>query len=71
MFVRSARRKPDSNGPIFFKQVGSAFSNLIYQDRQAVEREAAPRLTDKNGFVDFYCPGCNAVVRTYFRYVTA
>jgi uncharacterized C2H2 Zn-finger protein len=52
----------------FLKHVGSSFSNLIYQDRQAVEQEAAPRLTDENGFADFYCPGCNGVVRTYFRY---
>lgn len=52
----------------FEKHVGSGFSNLMYQDRQAVEREAASKLTDENGFVDFYCPGCNGVVRAYYRY---
>jgi hypothetical protein len=52
----------------FLKHVGSAFSNLIYQDRQAVECEVAARLKDENGFADFYCPGCNGVVRIYFRY---
>ena len=52
----------------FLKHVESNFSNLIYQDRQAVAREAAPRLVDENGFADFYCPGCNGGVRIYFRY---
>lgn len=52
----------------FLKHVGSAFSNLVYQDRQAVEREVAHRLKDENGFADFYCPGCNGIVRVYFKY---
>ena len=52
----------------FGKHVGSSFSNLLYPDRQAVEREAASRLTDENAFVDFYCQGCNGVVRIYYRY---
>jgi hypothetical protein len=52
----------------FGKHVGSGFSNLTYQDRQAVEREVASRLTDENAFVDFYCQGCNGVVRIYYRY---
>jgi|GEM_PF-1638467 hypothetical protein len=51
----------------FSKHVRSAFSNLIYQDRQAIEREAAPRLTDENAFADFYRPGCKGAVRVYFR----
>jgi hypothetical protein len=50
------------------KHVGSRFSNLVYQDKQAVEREAAPRLTNENAFVDFYCEGCRAAVRVYYRY---
>src|SRR5258708_9604747 len=52
----------------FGKHVGSSFSNLQYQDRQAVEREAASRLTDENAFVDFYCQGCKGVVRIYYIY---
>jgi hypothetical protein len=40
----------------------------MYQDRQAVEREAASKLTDENAFVDFYCPAGNGIVRTYYRY---
>ena len=50
------------------KHVGSGFSNLVYQDKQAIEREAASRLTDENAFVDFYCAGCNGAVRVYYRY---
>jgi hypothetical protein len=41
----------------FGKHVGSRFSNLMYRDRQAVEREVPSRLTDQNAFVDFYWPG--------------
>jgi hypothetical protein len=50
------------------KHAGSEFSNLVYQDNQAIEREAASRLTDENALVDFYCEGCRAVVRVYYRY---
>ena len=54
--------------PDFLKHVGTNFSNLMYPDRPAVEREAACHLKDENAFVDFYCGGCNGVVRTYYRY---
>jgi hypothetical protein len=37
----------------FLKHVGSPFSNLVYQDRQAVEREVAHRLKDENGLPIF------------------
>jgi hypothetical protein len=50
------------------KHVGRNFSNLVYQDKQAVELEAASRLTDENAFVDFYCAGCSGAVRVYYRY---
>ena len=50
------------------KHVGSGFSNLVCRDKQAIEREAASRLTNENAFVNFYCEGCNAVVRVYYRY---
>lgn len=50
------------------KHVGSGFSNLLYQDKQAMEREATSRLTDENAFVDFYCQGCGRAVRVYYRY---
>jgi len=52
----------------FKKHAVSNFSNLMYPDQQAVEREAAPHLTDENAFLDFYCQGCNSVVRTYYHY---
>ena len=52
----------------FDKHIGSRFSNLMYPDRQAVEREVADKLTDENSFLDFYCSGCNGVVRVYYRY---
>jgi len=51
------------------KHVGSGFSNLVYQDKQAIEREAASRLTNENAFVDFYCAGgCGGAVRAYYLY---
>jgi hypothetical protein len=50
------------------KHVESAFSNLVYQDKQAIEREVASRLTNENAFVDFYCEGCTGAVRVYYRY---
>jgi hypothetical protein len=50
------------------KHVGSRFSNLVYQHKQAIEREAASRLMNENAFVDFYCEGCNGAVRVYYRY---
>jgi hypothetical protein len=50
------------------KHVGSSFSNLVYQDMQAMEREAASRLTNENAFVDFYCEACRGAVRVYYRY---
>ena len=52
----------------FNKHVGAVFSNLMYQDRQAVEREVTDKLTDENSFLDFYCSGCNGVVRVYYCY---
>ena len=52
----------------FAKHVGRLFSNLMYPDRQAVEREVTDKLTDENSFLDFYCSGCNGVVRVYYRY---
>ena len=52
----------------FKKHAASAFSNLMHPDQQAMEQEAAPHLTDENAFLDFYCQGCNGVVRTYYRY---
>jgi hypothetical protein len=54
----------------FLKHVKTNFSNLMYQDRQAVEREASSRIRNENAFVDFYCSGCNGVVRAYYRYET-
>jgi hypothetical protein len=50
------------------KHVGTSFSNLVYQDKKAIERESASRLTNENAFVDFYCEGCTAAVRAYYRY---
>ena|ERR1700676_5271043 len=50
------------------RHVGSGFSNLVYQDKQAIEQEAAARLMNENAFVDFYCEGCNGAVRVYYRY---
>ena len=54
--------------PDFLKHVGRNFSNLMYPDRQAVERQATSYLRDENAFVDFYCSGCDGVVRAYYRY---
>jgi hypothetical protein len=52
----------------FMKHVETNFSNLMYPDRQAAEREASRRRRNENAFVDFYCSGCNGVVRAYYRY---
>jgi hypothetical protein len=64
----SCRAETGFEWPDFHKHIGSRFSNLTFPDQRAVEREAASSLNDENGFVDFYCHGCNGVVRTYYRY---
>jgi hypothetical protein len=65
---RTCRTQTGFEWTDFNKHVGSRFSNLMYPDRQAVEREVADKLTDENSFLDFYCSGCNGVVRVYYRY---
>jgi hypothetical protein len=55
---RACRTQTGFERSDFNKHVGSRFSNLMYPDRQAVEREVADKLTDENSFLDFYCSGC-------------
>jgi hypothetical protein len=68
MFVRLAAPRLDLMWATSTRHLNAGISNLLCQDREAVEKEAASKLTNENGFVDFYCMGCTGAVRVYYRY---
>lgn len=51
----------------FKRHQSSAFTNLRPEDVVEVER-AADSVVDSDSYLDFYCPGCQAPTRIYYRF---